>query len=258
VPEDHPLLEVPFTLGSAAAMYSSISNMAAWMMLQLSGGVWNACRLLSEQSIRMMHAPHTFISTTEDQLAYCMGWKLFQAEPFPFLAHRGSTIGAECMTALIPQAGVGICVLTNLGGTMLPEVLVRTFFDAHFQNEGKDWSEELQVRFAGEEVGEDALMSPLEPEPALDKEAYAGTYEHPACGIISVEAEQGELNLRFGSSGAPLPLKHYNGHSFSLNAEEALDLDTMLQFHTGDSGTVSGVEVAQFKEQGVGMFLRKS
>lgn len=257
VPQEHPMLDAPFTLGAAASMYASISDMAAWMMLQLAGGEWNGKRLLSEESIRTLHAPHTFIGAAGDQLAYCMGWKLFQAEPFFFLAHRGSTFGGECMAALIPQADVGICVLTNLGGTLLPEVLVRTFFDEHFQNDGKDWSEELRMRAAGNETSAESLPSPEEPVPALPLDAYTGEYEHPACGVITITVHGGDLSIRFGPKGQALFLKHFDGHVFSLSAEEELDLETLVEFQVAGEGVVNGVEIAQFKEQGVCVFGKR-
>jgi hypothetical protein len=62
-----------------------------------------------------------------------------EAKPYPLVWHNGGTSGCHTLVQLVPEAGLGLVVLTNLEGTDFPEALGRRFADLWFGNPDRDW-----------------------------------------------------------------------------------------------------------------------
>lgn len=67
------------------------------------------------------------------------GWVYQEYEPYPMVWHNRGTIGHHSMIAFIPEANIGMVVLSNAGHTSLPEALAFKFFDMYFGNPTKNW-----------------------------------------------------------------------------------------------------------------------
>jgi hypothetical protein len=132
---------------------------------------------------------------------YGMGWSLADYRGAKVMSHGGGYDGMYSQVALVPEAGLGVVVLTN-GMTGVAPALVYRVLDAYLGGEPRDWSGEalrgwIESR-KGFEARQDAAEASHVPgtRPSLALAGYTGTYGGPMYGDASVTEEGGHLVLR--------------------------------------------------------------
>src|SRR5262249_16316729 len=117
-------------IAPAGSINSNVEDMAQWLRLQLGSGVYRNQRLISSAAIKEMHPPQTIIrlegtmaSLYPDAhfLSYGMGWFLSDYRGRKLVEHGGAIDGMRAEVAMIPEEKVGLVILTNLNGTILPQ-----------------------------------------------------------------------------------------------------------------------------------------
>ena len=107
--------------------------------------------------------------------------------------HGGSIDGMRALVSMIPEKKIGLVVLTNRGGQNLPEVVRYRVYDTLLGLPPKDWSAEM---LAATQKARDDERKAREKEkaarvsgtkPSLALAAYAGVYQHPAYGDVTIE-----------------------------------------------------------------------
>ena len=151
---------------------------------------------------------------------------------------------------LVPEAGLGLVVLTNLDGTGFPEALGRRFVDLWFRNPDRDWFGEARKGLA-EERREDRAPSG---RPARPLRAYEGIFENPVYGRIQVVHRDGVLRGTWGPRHTPLAFLPAGGDTFALElgGTEALGAG---QFLFGEEG-LSALRLESLDDTGMGRFDR--
>jgi hypothetical protein len=170
-------------------------------------------------------------------LAYGLGWALSDYRGRKLVSHAGAIDGFRALVGLVPEEGLGVVVLSNGGepGRALTNALFLKVVDAYLGGAATtDWSTALRaVRDAG--MARDSAdqakrdrdrVSGTNPSLALD--AYAGHYSSEMYGDLSIAADSGTLNIRFGPyySGA---LSHWHYDTFKAawqDPEQGFDLLT--------------------------------
>ncbi len=194
---------------------SNVAEMATWLRLQLGNGVLDGRRLLSEAYIRESRTPQTIIrregaweEMTPDAhfMTYGFGWIMSDYHGRQLLQHGGGIDGMSAMVGLLPEENLGIVVLTNLNGNLIPGALMYRVFDAYLGRPPLDWSERARVAsVAAEKAAEEALRKELAARrvtgttPTLPLERYVGRYRHPAWGDLVVRLEGGKLVAEYGT-----------------------------------------------------------
>src|SRR5690606_6282189 len=86
-------------IGGAGAVFSSVHDMAQWVRLHLSDGVYEGTRLLSPETIRELHEPQTVVpaDTVAERMfpntnlrAYALGWTVQDYHGRKLVHHSGS------------------------------------------------------------------------------------------------------------------------------------------------------------------------
>ena len=177
---------LPRSLGPAALICASASDVLAFARLHLDGGVAaNGKRLLSQESVADMLTPRAPIPGTGRRAgAIGLGWRLNSWDGRQVFGHDGDTIGQSSYLRADPQAGVAACLLTN-------SVETEGLFEELF-------SEVLQA-CAGitMPVG---LSSAAEPGP-LDLGRHTGRYERTS-RRFDVSLRDGKLHVVMEATGA--------------------------------------------------------
>lgn len=177
----------PYVFGPAGGLNSNLQDMARWVRLQLGDGVFEGQRLISAENLRLTRTPQTIIS---EKAFYCLGWLLLYLDEQPVIWHNGGTPGHTTFVGLQPEEGLGLIVLSNLGGTQMPDAVGLKFFELVHGIDGPDYS----ARFL-------AQRQDAEDEPTIDAAPIAGLsgrYDHPALGAVIVEDD---LGIRFAEPG---------------------------------------------------------
>ncbi|TLM98447.1 serine hydrolase, partial [bacterium] len=155
-------------------------------------------RLVSEESINFMHTPKidAGFGPWGEKRHYCEGWVRSEYDTYSILWHNGGTSGMKSIAAMVPEAGIGIVVLSNLYETLLPEALSRVLFDLLFGCPFRDWSRELlKIKAADANRLQDSPAPHTRPRPLA---LYTGTYYNCLYGPVTVAKTGCSLTITLG------------------------------------------------------------
>ncbi len=239
-------------MAPAGALNSCAADMARWLLAQLGGGQVGGKTVMSPGTMARQHAPHMLIpedrtSTDSTRHAYGLGWMIGRYRGRRLAEHGGGIDGfqAECM--LLPDDGVGVAVMTNSSSSAMESVVAYRVLDELLGLEPLDWFSKFKPRFdAGMAGGREAraarrvVADAPSPRP-LD--AYAGDYEHPGYGTLTIAVVRDALQPRFGTMDLSLAHRHYE--TFDLHWHEAGDQSHIfpLMFLSDADGDVTALTV---------------
>jgi CubicO group peptidase (beta-lactamase class C family) len=277
--EDGRVRPIPWrtvdNIAPAGSINSNAVDMAQWLRMQLGRGMHDGRRILSAAAIAEMHTPQnvirpealpigTSLAEAEDRFhfwAYGLGWRMNDYRGRKMVWHTGGITGFYSIMALLPDANLGVAVLTN-GWRASPALLVYAItlrvFDAYLGGAGQDWSTELLAKSEAARARQEQAERRLESSrvqgtsPSLPLDAYAGKYAHPAHDQIAVEAQDGRLVLRFPSTLTGT-LEHWHYDSFRIRWESPSRMVTIAPFELDSQHRVVG-----FRLPGFGQFRRVS
>jgi CubicO group peptidase (beta-lactamase class C family) len=218
-------------VGPAAALNSSVADMAQWIRLQLGRGTYEGKQFFSRKVAREMWSPQTIIpigeqaekfNPTRHFNTYGLGWFLSDYHGRKVASHGGGLDGMISQVGMMPEENLGVVVLTN-SETPLASIMVNKVFDLFLGVPARDWSAELLENAKKDKEAERAEEKRIEDErakdtkPSLPLQGYAGTYGGEMYGEAKVTVENGRLVLRL----VPAPnfvgdLEHWQYDTFSI------------------------------------------
>lgn len=226
---------------AAGSIVSSAADMANWLILNLDEGRFENQQLLTEQTLRELHATQNlridanqfpFLETGE---SYAMGWRRSRYCGHTHLAHGGGIIGFPAYVAMLPDRKLAVVVLSNGSQEAREKVGVHKaapsksiafwIFDRLLEAPVRDWSKDFLgcARQAHQEAGQ--MEERLERSrlrrapPSLTEQQYTGEYEdiEGRSGRVHVVLKDGQLKLCFAGEGAySADLEHWHGEIFRL------------------------------------------
>jgi CubicO group peptidase (beta-lactamase class C family) len=259
--KDKTAVDIPFrvidTIGPAGSINSSVNDMSKWLLLNLGGGMIGGKRIVAARQVQDMHRPQMVIQAFpglfEDpeiqQPAYGLGWFIESYRGKKRVHHGGAIDGFITQVSMIPEEGLGVVVLTNLGGSPLADIVARHASDRILGLEPIDWNgRSLKRREVGEKASASAKKSAGEErktgtKPAHTLDEYAGEYVHPAYGSVTVMRSGEGLTARFHD--LPMRLNHWHYETFRADVEEKSlsELKLFFQFFTDVQGEVDRLTV---------------
>jgi CubicO group peptidase (beta-lactamase class C family) len=254
-----PLVDERFTtsVAPAGALWSSAREMALYLQTELADGVApNGTPVVSAENLARTRAPRAAIPAqpglpplfAEAGDHYAMGWVTGTYHGQPILSHSGGTLGFVSEVAFLPEADLGIVILTNGGqgaGTFNYAVQFRLFellFDQSAEFDAL-LGPFLEVQTA--QLGE--LRAHLE---TVDPEAvapYLGRYEHPTLGEVEVALRDGKLVFDAGEIRSEMrPQVDEAGQVVGyVFTDPPLAGPTPVTFRQGDDGRSEVVAVVE-------------
>ncbi|MEM6348176.1 MAG: serine hydrolase [Bacteroidota bacterium] len=257
--KNHP---IPYAnwdnMGAAGGIISSASDMAKWMQMQLKQGISGEDTFFTAATQRNMWHPHNslVVSNGYKRLfpstnfrAYGLGWSLNDYMGKKIIAHGGGYDGMYSRVVMVPEAGLGIVVLTNsMKG--ISTYVANHIVDLYLGNDDpKDWKAiglQSQARgdaFRVQRVAKRKEARMMDTEPGLPLEAYTGTYQSEMYGDIEILLENDQLKMHIPhapSLDASLSHWHYDTFEITWNETHAwFDFGT-LNFVMGNNGSITG------------------
>lgn len=231
---------VPFfakdAVGPAGSLASTANDLTRWLLFHLGRGEGRA--LVSEQNWRELHtpqmvirdagqlAPHERLAALFDEFgfdSYGLGWRINSYRGHTLVHHGGNIDGFSAQVSFLPKDDMGVAVLANLNGSLLPLILTFLIYDRLLDLTPIDWNGRVKTvvasvqTAAGEASAQRAAGRKAGTRPSHPSlQDYAGDYEHPAYGTVSVDAHDGRLTARYG--GEEFPLEHYHYDVFEMTA----------------------------------------
>src|SRR5262249_19036658 len=212
----------PVSVAAAGGMSTSIASFANWLGFHLGKGEFEGQRLLSPGLIHELQKPRVHVGTPEfaeySDVHYGLGFRSHRYRGERVVWHGGGFTGTNTLMMMLPDRGVGVAVLANLGMTPLfaPHILANYVFDRVCGKEPAPWLDRFRERrrklVAQQDVDRQAEQASRRPatQPGRDLADYAGDYEHPGYGRITITHADGELNWAFRGMSEPLAPRHYD------------------------------------------------
>ncbi len=241
----------PIRATAAGAINTSIAAIANWMTFLLGEGEYKGVRLLSAARIRELQAPRVHVSAPEfaefGHNHYGLGFGSHTYRGEQVVGHSGGWIGWSTLMRLMPARKLGVAVFTNCGGAPVHSILINHIFDRLCGHEPAPWLDRLRdlrrKALAQQATDEETQKSARKPNtrPSHDPVDYAGDYEHPAYGRMTIAAKDGGLQWAWRGMSAPLSHRHYDTFElprvpFDLNPDRLA-----ISFATDRDGNIASL-----------------
>lgn len=240
----------------AAAIYSSVHDLTAWMRMLLAGGKWQDKTMLTEASLREMWRPHVATAPgtggdTGDFKSYGMGWFLSLERGQKVVEHDGGMPGFLSKVSLMPAEKFGFVVLNNANDGVLNEAVKRALLA---MRAGRDGLAEI-TRLAAvkqridqrerETVKRREAARQPDTHPSLPATAYVGSYVDAIYGPAQIAAAGEQLTITLLPSRRRLygALQHWHHDTFRVDWPDKFLPFGLVRFEIDHEGKVAGFRI---------------
>jgi CubicO group peptidase (beta-lactamase class C family) len=237
--DEDEIKEVPYAhldlAGPAGCINSCVEELAPWLLTLLGKAVNGKPPLLSDAVLTELRTPTmpmpagTGLPSGPRAVGYGLALMIEDYRGHRVVHHGGNIDGFSSQVILIPEAGIGIAVLTNLHATPLRDALPYVLFDELLGLEPRPHGEEHHGQWAAARKGAAQAKSAKKDQAkqlaaVRPVEDYVGLYRHPGYGDLQITSADGELHGSYGLLGGPLGHRHLEVFDLHLtvNGEEML------------------------------------
>jgi CubicO group peptidase (beta-lactamase class C family) len=241
----------PIRVTAAGGIGTSIASFASWLRFHLDKGEFEGQRLLSPTLIRELQTPRVHVSAPEfaeyGDTHYGLGFRLHNYGGERVVWHGGGWSGWSTLMKMLPDRGVGVAVFTNRTQSMAPEILANYVFDRACGKEPIPWLDRLRERrrkfVAQLDVDRQArkAMRRLNTRPSHELADYAGDYDHPGYGRITITHAEGQLNWAYRGMTEPLAHRHYDTFELPEAPDRLLPDRLTISFSADHEGNVASL-----------------
>jgi CubicO group peptidase (beta-lactamase class C family) len=241
----------PISTTAAGGINTSIGSFASWLRLHLDKGEFAGQRLLSPASIRQLQVPRVHVGAGEfaeyGDAHYGLGFRLHSYRGERVVWHGGGWIGWGTLMAMLPDRDVGVAVFTNRDQSAVPDILANYVFDRACGKEPMPWLDRFRGRrrkfVAQLDVDRQARKAARRQNtrPSHDLADYAGDYDHPGYGRITITHADGALNWAYRGMSAPLAHRHYDTFELPEAPERLLPDRLAISFSTDREGNLASL-----------------
>jgi CubicO group peptidase (beta-lactamase class C family) len=241
----------------AGSINSSAAEMAKWIQLQLAHGKFPGrdARLFSEEQSRTMWSAHTILPIDSrpgplDALrpnfaAYGLAWVLRDYHGRKLVGHTGAVSGFVSRVMLVPEENLGVVILTNAEQDGAFDSILYQVLDHYFGVPPTDWiaafkaADEKEQKEVQETIKRRQSNRATGSTPSLPLEKYAGIYQDPWYGSVSIKFENGSLIFRLDHTPhAIADLQPWQNDTFQAHWRDRTIEDAFLTFTLKPDGTI--------------------
>src|SRR5450830_386507 len=262
-------MPVPNAVG-AVGINTNAEDIAKWMMVLLDGGKiagvkdkdGKEARLFSEKQGREMWSEQTPIKIGEPKAAlaatkpnfsaYGLGVQLRDYKGMKIAMHGGALQGFYSRVVMVPEAKLGVAILTNAenGGSMT--ALQWRILDHYLKAAPSDWIalvskvEQDQHEAEVKKVGNASSARAAKSQPSLPLASYDGEYEDAWYGKVVIRHEGKKQILSFTRTpDLTGELEHFQHDTFIVRWKERnFNADAYVTFSLNPDGSIDRVKMA--------------
>ena len=243
----------------AGGINSNVLDLSRWVRLHLGRGEFAGQRLISAANLRQTHVPHMVqldespdefgFDSGVDLASYCLGWEKIAYRGHVLITHGGAIDGFLAGITLAPHLNRGLVVLTNITNGYMKTVLLRKLRDVLLELPPRNWEADVRAwkKAHAAKAKEHKAAQPARHQrtrPSRELSAYAGNYEDPAYGTLSITCEDGALHFHYYALTAKL--KHYHYDTFLATFKEpGLTAQLKLTFNLDVNGEVATATIGE-------------
>lgn len=175
----------------AGAIWSSVNDMAHYMIAELDGGVYDGKRIVSEEGLHKRRQPQVQMASSR---YYGLSWIVGESLGLEKVEHGGATLGNLSEFVFFPKTRSGFIILSNSRSVInMPTIdkLLELWYDVPFQAEE---SLALRVKKAKQQMAEVKALT-FKPTAEFMK-PYLGKHHHPEVGDVEILVVDGKYFLK--------------------------------------------------------------
>lgn len=236
----------------AGQVISCATDISRWLLCHADGGVVEGNRIISEATLKELHTlqmstgallrdipPFTHLGF----YGYGLGWLVGIYRGQEWIWHNGGVDGFRTEMTIFPKARLGVALSANLHETQFAFAMLNQVLDRLVGEEAENWPERIFDRLI--EARSQAVDAHPEettngPGPSHLLPNYAGEYEHPGYGRVTVSVEGS--NLRFRVGDLDMEAEHSNFDTWKTEYSIVQHTAT-ASFVTDAEGVVSEVVI---------------
>ncbi|MEO6820225.1 MAG: serine hydrolase [Ginsengibacter sp.] len=246
-------------MSPAGSINSTVMDMAKWVTMWINGGKYKGKEIVPVEYIKEAQTAQMAIGgglpTKESQDVffsdYGLAWMLASYRGHYRVEHGGNIDGFSASTCFFPSDSIGIIVLCNQNGSMVPGVVRNILADRMLDLKYRDWQTILKTadkKAKSTSLSEDSakVNKPKKitttSHPLKD---FEGIYNNPAYGNIIVNEQKDSLFAKLGKQDIWLRHDYYDvfGAIF-IDKEDGIDSTAegpKINFRTDNSGELSSL-----------------
>jgi CubicO group peptidase (beta-lactamase class C family) len=219
------------TAAPAGGLAVSANDMGRWLQIQLaSGKLPEGGTLFSEAASREMWKPVVLIPVSPMPAplkaaqplfnTYALGWNVQDYKGARIVSHGGAVFGFQATVVMIPEKNVGFSILINSEDGEIIRGLMHELLDHYLERPTQDWPA-AWIGFKKERLAKavaslnTSTAKPARVGPSLALARYAGDFNDPWYGPMTIRQEKGKLRIDFKQSpGMTGTLEHWQYDSF--------------------------------------------
>ena len=249
--EDEKVKKIPFRnideIGPAGSINSCIDDMLKWIQFHLDEGKVGEGQLVSESEMKNMQTPYMHIasqmeSNERSHANYGLGWSISMYRGHKWVQHGGGIDGFTTSTSFLPFDEMGIFVVNN-AASPISSMAAMYAMDLLLNLEPVDRYAKMKEsrEKAKEEEKEKKKEEPVKgTQPSHTLADYAGVYEHPAYGLMTIAYDGDSLSGKFNTFN--FSFEHYHYDVFKTRGEVAFR-EMKISFASNTKGDIDKLMV---------------
>ncbi|MGI9042823.1 MAG: serine hydrolase [Gemmatimonadaceae bacterium] len=247
-------------IGPAGDVWSTAADMSKWMLFLLDSGRVDGKRLLAPDTWAELFTPQVIVPPDEfypsqeftkpQWRTYGLGWFQHDYHGQKLDFHTGSLAGMVAIVGLIRGERFGVYVGGNVDHSEIRHALMYKAADLWTGTPSRDWSTDLLGVYEKRRIRRDSVRLAAEAKrigntrPSLPPAKYAGSYDDPNFGRVTVSEVAGKLRF---SAGKALQgtLEHWHYDKFRVKYDDRWQGTDIITFTIGD-GVPSSLALSGF------------
>lgn len=250
-------------IGSAAGgIYSNVSDMSKWMLVNLNRGMYGTdlkTSLFSSKNHLEMWRLHTVEETNPNPRynshfnGYGLGWGLTDVKGNLKVSHNGGLPGMLSEVTMYPDMNLGIVILTNTenGGSGLFTAVSYTIADSYLGFDNFGWTDKIVEWMKQQKnTGDDVTINTWKKvesvkDVKVKNKDFVGIYEDNWFGKIEVFEKDNKLWFKsYRSPKLNGPMAFYNANTFAIKFEyQAMNCDALAMFSLDETGKAQSIKM---------------
>jgi CubicO group peptidase (beta-lactamase class C family) len=263
-----PYYEEQSGVAPCGAIVSNIEDMSHWLIALMNDGKYNGKQVLPAEVLKATLQPAIADPETAYESrgwfeildpAYGMGRDIASYRGHLITYHGGAIGGFFSQISFMPQNHIGVIVF-EIGShsRQLYDIVSYNVYERLLGMEQTPWSERLlEIRLKNKKAGTEARAKANEgrvpnTEPSHALQDYAGAYENPAYGVMTIGLKDNQLQFNFHKMQFPMTRFHYDRFD---TPDDELYGKWSVNFRTNPQGDIDQAVISL--DQAEAVFVRR-
>jgi CubicO group peptidase (beta-lactamase class C family) len=250
------------------AIVSNIENMSHWLIALMNEGKYNGKQVLPAEVLKATLQPSIALPNTTLEtrgwsemlnVAYGMGRETASYRGHLITMHGGDLPGFHTQVSFMPQDHIGVIVF-EIGNHSQPlyNIVSYNVYERLLGMDLTPWSDrQLEIRLKNKKAGTESRTKANEgrvpdTKPSHALTDYAGVYENPAYGVMTIGLKDNELQFDFHKMRYPMMHFHYDRFD---TPDDEHDGKSSVNFRTNPQGDID--QAVMSLDEADAIFVRK-